>query len=89
MARMMRGEEPFIYDKKVLEEVCWLHAQTYLHISAMDEMSTDTRVVIAIWFREPNTGRGITVQCTPMNKTTLVSLFFQCCGSDTKVSDPA
>ncbi len=42
MARMMRGEEPFIYDKKVLEEVCWQHPQTYLHISAMDEMSTGT-----------------------------------------------
>ncbi len=57
---MMRGEEPFIYDKKVLEEVCWQHAQTYLHISAMDEMSTGSRG-IAIWFREPNTGRGIAV----------------------------
>jgi hypothetical protein len=32
---MMRGEEPFIYDKKVLEEVCWQHAQICLHISAM------------------------------------------------------
>jgi hypothetical protein len=32
---MMRGEEPFIYDKKVLEEVCLQHAQTCLHIPAM------------------------------------------------------
>ncbi len=67
---MMRGEEPFIYDKKVLEEVCWQHAQTYLHISAMMKclftllyvnISSPPTVSLQIWYRESNTGRGIAV----------------------------
>jgi hypothetical protein len=35
---MMRGEEPFIYDKKVLEEVCWQRTKLFAYF-CHDEMS--------------------------------------------------
>jgi hypothetical protein len=62
---MLRGEEPFIYDKKVLEEVCWQHAQTCLLISAIDEVYRYTLYCNLVSRTKHGTGH----RCTPMNKS--------------------